>query len=70
MPEQQPEKQGLYDPSQEHDACGVGFIAHIKGQKSHSIVEKGLLLLRNLTHRGATGYDPKLGDGAGILIQM
>jgi glutamate synthase (NADPH/NADH) large chain len=70
MPEQQPIKQGLYDPAQEHDACGVGFIAHIKGQKSHSIVEKGLQLLRNLTHRGATGYDPKLGDGAGILIQM
>ncbi|MCE9633838.1 MAG: glutamate synthase subunit alpha, partial [Methylophilales bacterium] len=66
----QPVKQGLYDPSQEHDACGVGFIAHIKGQKSHSIIQQGLQILRNLTHRGATGYDPKLGDGAGMLIQL
>ena len=65
-----PEKQGLYDPANEKDACGVGFIAHIKGQKSHHIVQQGLTLLKNLTHRGATGYDPKLGDGAGILIQM
>jgi glutamate synthase (NADPH/NADH) large chain len=65
-----PEKQGLYNPSNEHDACGVGFIAHIKGQKSHAIVRNGLQILANLTHRGATGYDPKLGDGAGILIQM
>jgi glutamate synthase (NADPH/NADH) large chain len=65
-----PEQQGLYDPSNEHDACGVGFIAHIKGQKSHQIVQQGLQILRNLTHRGATGYDPKLGDGAGILIQL
>ncbi|OAM52013.1 glutamate synthase subunit alpha [Methylovorus sp. MM2] len=65
-----PEKQGLYNPSNEHDACGVGFIAHIKGQKSHNIVSQGLQILANLTHRGATGYDPKLGDGAGILVQM
>ena len=65
-----PEKQGLYNPSNEHDSCGVGFIAHIKGQKSHEIVRSGLQILANLTHRGATGYDPKLGDGAGILIQM
>ncbi|HEY3326147.1 MAG TPA: glutamate synthase large subunit [Novimethylophilus sp.] len=65
-----PEQQGLYDPANEHDACGVGFIAHIKGQKSHHIVQQGLQILRNLTHRGATGYDPKLGDGAGILIQL
>jgi len=65
-----PAKQGLYDPAHEHDACGVGFIAHIKGQKSHHIVQQGLQLLKNLTHRGATGYDPKLGDGAGILIQL
>ncbi|GBG13740.1 glutamate synthase (NADPH/NADH) large chain [Novimethylophilus kurashikiensis] len=65
-----PEQQGLYDPSNEHDACGVGFIAHIKGQKSHQIVQQGLQILRNLTHRGATGYDPKLGDGAGILLQL
>ncbi len=65
-----PEQQGLYDPSQEHDACGVGFVAHIKNKKSHAIVEQGLRILENLTHRGATGYDPLLGDGAGILIQI
>jgi len=65
-----PDKQGLYNPSNEHDACGVGFVAHIKGNKSHDIVQKGLELLTNLTHRGATGYDPKLGDGAGLLMQM
>ena len=62
--------QGLYDPSNEHDACGVGFIAHIKGQKSHSIVEQGLQILKNLDHRGAVGADPLMGDGAGILIQI
>lgn len=65
-----PAPQGLYDPRQEHDACGVGFVAHIKGHKSHQIVRNGLRILANLTHRGATGYDPKLGDGAGILMQM
>ncbi|MDD2659065.1 MAG: glutamate synthase large subunit [Methylococcales bacterium] len=65
-----PIRQGLYDPRNEHDACGVGFIVHIKGHKSHGIVSQGLELLRNLTHRGATGADPKAGDGAGILIQM
>jgi glutamate synthase (NADPH) large chain len=62
--------QGLYDPSNEHDACGVGFIAHIKGTKSHSIVEQGLLILKNLDHRGAVGADKLMGDGAGILIQI
>ncbi|MDY7573358.1 glutamate synthase-related protein [Actimicrobium sp. CCI2.3] len=62
--------QGLYDPSNEHDACGVGFIAHIKGNKSHSIVEQGLLILKNLDHRGAVGADKLMGDGAGILIQV
>ena len=65
-----PARQGLYDPANEHDACGVGFVAHIKNQKSHAIVEQGLKILENLTHRGATGYDPLLGDGAGILIQL
>jgi len=64
-----PAKQGLYDPRNEHDACGVGFIAHIKGHKSHDIVCKGLEILKNLTHRGAVGADPLAGDGAGILIQ-
>ena len=54
----------------EHDSCGVGFVANIHGKKSHKIVSQGLELLTNLTHRGATGYDPKLGDGAGILIQI
>ena len=66
----QPGRQGLYDPANEHDACGVGFVAHIKNQKSHAIVSQGLKILENLTHRGATGYDPTLGDGAGILIQL
>ncbi|MFZ2852889.1 MAG: glutamate synthase-related protein [Rhodocyclaceae bacterium] len=65
-----PERQGLYDPANEHDACGVGFVAHIKGQKSHSIVEQGLQILKNLDHRGAVGADPLMGDGAGILIQI
>ena len=65
-----PPAQGLYDPSREHDACGVGFVAHIKGHKSHRIVEQGLQILGNLDHRGAVGADPLMGDGAGILIQM
>ena len=65
-----PVKQGLYDPANEHDACGVGFIANIKGVRSHSIVDQGLLILKNLTHRGAVGADPLAGDGAGILIQI
>src|SRR5574343_607175 len=65
-----PERQGLYNPANEHDACGVGFVAHIKNEKSHDIVEQGLLILDTLEHRGATGYDPLLGDGAGILIQL
>jgi glutamate synthase (NADPH) large chain len=65
-----PEAQGLYSPRNEHDACGVGFIANIKGKKSHALVAQGLKILDNLSHRGATGYDPLLGDGAGILIQL
>ncbi|HEV2432090.1 MAG TPA: glutamate synthase central domain-containing protein, partial [Burkholderiales bacterium] len=60
----------LYQPSFEHDACGVGFVAHIKGKKSHAIIEQGLSVLKNLSHRGAVGYDPKLSDGAGCLIQI
>ena len=67
---EQSRREGLYDPAQEHDACGVGFVAHIKNQKSHAIVSQGLQILKNLEHRGATGYDPLLGDGAGILIQI
>ncbi len=61
---------GLYQPSHEHDACGVGFVAHIKGHKAHSIVEQGLKILENLDHRGAVGADKLMGDGAGILIQI
>ncbi len=65
-----PPKQGLYDPANEHDACGVGFVAHIKGEKSHAIVQQGLTILERLHHRGAVGADPKAGDGAGMLLQM
>ncbi len=65
-----PAPQGLYDPRNEHDSCGVGFIAHIKGAKSHAIVGQALETLANLDHRGAVGADPLLGDGAGILIQI
>ncbi|MGJ0237064.1 glutamate synthase large subunit [Novosphingobium fluoreni] len=64
-----PKPQGLYDARNEHDACGVGFVAHIKGTKSHAIVSQALEILKNLDHRGAVGADPLLGDGAGILIQ-
>ena len=62
--------QGLYDPRNEHDACGVGFIAQMKGVKSHQIVRDGLAMLENLTHRGAVGADPLMGDGAGVLVQI
>jgi len=65
-----PPVQGLYDPANEHDNCGVGFIANIKGRKSHCIVKRGIEILCNLTHRGAVGADPLDGDGAGLMIQM
>ena len=65
-----PLKQGLYDPRHEHDACGVGFVANIKGKKSQEVVACGLEILVNLDHRGAVGADPMVGDGAGILIQI
>ena len=65
-----PRPQGLYDPANEHDACGVGFIADLKGKKSHKIVQDALSILANLEHRGAVGADPLSGDGAGILIQI
>ncbi len=65
-----PCKEGLYDPEFEKDACGVGFVAHLKGEKSHNILEKGLELLANLEHRGAVGAEKNAGDGAGILTQM
>ena len=65
-----PPAQGLYNPEQEHDACGIGFVANIEGRKSHDIVLKGIQILINLAHRGACGCDPQTGDGAGILIQI
>ncbi|WP_017716126.1 glutamate synthase large subunit [Kamptonema formosum] len=65
-----PQKQGLYDPQFEHDACGVGFIVHMKGNKSHEIVEQALTVLVNLDHRGACGAEKNTGDGAGILMQV
>src|SRR4051794_15713884 len=65
-----PEKQGLYDPRNEHDSCGVGFVANISGEKSNDIIRDGLLMLANLDHRGARGADPLVGDGAGCLIQI
>ncbi len=65
-----PPKQGLYDPQFEHDACGVGFIVHMKGEKSHAIVEQALTILVNLEHRGACGCETNTGDGAGILMQV
>ena len=65
-----PPARALYDPRFEHDACGIGFVASIKGQKSHDIILKGIQVLISLTHRGACGCDPETGDGAGILIQI
>ena len=65
-----PAPQGLYHPSNEHDACGLGFVVNINGEPSHDIIKKGIQILINLTHRGACGCDPETGDGAGILIQI
>ena len=65
-----PQPQGLYHPQNEHDNCGMGLVASIRGEKSHEIIRKGLEVLINLTHRGASGCDPETGDGAGILIQI
>lgn len=64
------QEHGLYTGANEHDACGVGFVAHIKGEKSHNIIQQALLILKNLDHRGAVGADKLMGDGAGILIQL
>ena len=64
------EQRGLYAKAYEHDSCGVGFVANIRGQRSHTLVEQALLILRNLDHRGAVGADPLFGDGAGILLQI
>src|SRR4051812_9454169 len=65
-----PSRQGLYDPAFEHDACGLGFVATLKGEPTHEIVKQGLTILENLTHRGAAGCDPCTGDGAGVLLQI
>jgi glutamate synthase (NADPH/NADH) large chain len=65
-----PIKQGLYRQEFEHGSCGIGFVAHLKGKKSHSIINQGLDILRNMTHRGAEGADSKTGDGAGVMIQV
>jgi glutamate synthase (NADPH/NADH) large chain len=65
-----PPAQGLYDPAQEHDACGIGFVANIHGEKSHEIIRSGVQVLLNLAHRGACGCDAETGDGAGVLIQI
>src|SRR5437870_3245517 len=65
-----PPRQGLYDPQYEHDACGVGFLVHIKGKKSNQIIRQALDILVNLNHRGACGCEANTGDGAGILLQM
>jgi glutamate synthase (NADPH/NADH) large chain len=65
-----PERQGLYDPENEHDSCGVAFVANVSGKKSHDVVQKALTVLENLSHRGACGCDPQTGDGAGILLQI
>jgi glutamate synthase (NADPH/NADH) large chain len=70
MQHTRPGPTGLYDPRFEHDSCGVAFVAHIKGVRSHQLVATGLLALTNLEHRGATGAEPDTGDGAGILIQV
>ncbi|KDE48117.1 hypothetical protein DI43_06160 [Geobacillus sp. CAMR12739] len=65
-----PEAQGLYRPEFEHDACGIGFYAHLKGKPSHDIIKKALHMLRQLEHRGGQGSDPETGDGAGIMTQI
>ena len=70
QPQSLPKAQGLYDARNEHDACGIGFVASVRGEKSHDIVLKGIQVLVNLTHRGACGCDPETGDGAGLLIQI
>ncbi|NCD32177.1 MAG: glutamate synthase large subunit [Spartobacteria bacterium] len=67
---QRPDQQGLYDPANEHDNCGVGFLVNIKGKRTHEMVRQGVTVLKNLLHRGATGADDKTGDGAGLLFQI
>ena len=69
-PGRTPERYGLYDPSFEHDSCGVSFVAHLKGVASRQLVDTALTALTNLDHRGATGAEPDTGDGAGMLVQV
>ena len=69
-PQTPPPDQGLYDSRAEHDACGVGFVVHMKGHRSHDIVRKALRVLINLEHRGACGCEANTGDGAGIMVQI
>ena len=68
--QRQPKQAGLYDAAYEHDACGVGMLVNIHGEKSHDIVESALKVLENMRHRGAEGADNKTGDGAGIMLQI
>ena len=70
MPQRPSGPVGLYDPSYEHDACGVAMVAKLDGKPSHETVERAIVALENLEHRGAAGADPNTGDGAGILLQM
>jgi glutamate synthase (NADPH/NADH) large chain len=70
MRKERPRNEGLYRKEFEHGSCGIGFVANIKGRKSHSIISQGLDILSNMTHRGAEGADKKTGDGAGVLIQV
>ena len=63
-------RKGLYDPSMEHDACGIGFLANLKAKRTHKLVEDSLIMLRNMEHRGGCGCEPETGDGAGILVQI
>jgi glutamate synthase (NADPH/NADH) large chain len=70
MKTERPGSQGLYRQENEHENCGIGFVVHLKGKKSHSIIRQGLDILMNMTHRGAEGADSKTGDGAGVLIQV
>ncbi|MDP6502631.1 MAG: glutamate synthase subunit alpha, partial [Planctomycetota bacterium] len=65
-----PKKQGLYDPAYEHDACGIGFVVHLRAEKTHQLIDDALQVLVNLDHRGACGCEDNTGDGAGILMQM
>src|ERR1700709_791757 len=70
MQQRETDLQGLYDPRNERDSCGMGFVAHVKGERSNAIIRQGLQILANLDHRGGGGADPALGDGAGCLIHI